>query len=203
MKMKLFSKYFLRGLLTFLPFGLTLYIFVMFVLWTEANTSKTITLFFPDFYIPGMGMVLSVAMIALLGFVVSQPIFNRFVGFVELPFKNVPLIRSIYSALKSLSDYFNPSGDSPAQQVVLVKIPNLDIQMVGFLTRKKFNDLPKEFGEGDRVAVYMPMSYQVGGYTTFVPRSWVRPVDLPVEIAMRSALTAWMPGRSRDEDDES
>lgn len=199
--MKRLSKYFLRGILTFLPFGLTVYFFIIFVIWSEGVTSYGITLFFPDFYVPGMGLALSIAAIAFLGFIVSQPIFNQLIAFIELPFKNVPLIRSIYFALKSLSEYFSPTGDSPAQQVVLVKFPNMDIEMVGFLTRKKFNDLPTEFQFEDKVAVYMPMSYQVGGYTVFVPKSRIRPAHLPVEIAMRSALTAWMPGKTdKDED---
>ena len=60
---------------------------------------------------------------------------------------------------------------------------------IGFLTNEDVR-LP---GLEGRVAVYMPMSYQIGGYTAFVPKSWVREVDLGVEEAMRSALTAWMP----------
>jgi uncharacterized membrane protein len=192
---KRLSKYFLRGLLTFLPFALTVIIFINFVRWTEDWTAKAITWYVGETYIPGMGLAVAIAAIVLLGFTVSQPIFNRLVTFIELPFKNVPLIKSIYSALRSLSDYFSPGGDSP-QQVVMVKIPSVDLEFVGFLTRRRFNDLPKDFQLEDRVAVYFPMSYAVGGYTMFIPRAWIRPVSLPVEVAMRSALTAWMPGRS-------
>ena len=47
-------------------------------------------------------------------------------------------------------------------------------------------------GELDQVAVYLPMGYMIGGYTVFVPRSWVTPVDMSVEEAMRSSLIAWM-----------
>jgi uncharacterized membrane protein len=46
--------------------------------------------------------------------------------------------------------------------------------------------------QGDRVAVYLPMGYMIGGYTVFVPRSWVTPISMTVEEAMRSSLFAWM-----------
>jgi uncharacterized membrane protein len=145
-----------------------------------------------DGYIPGMGLVLAIVVIILLGFFVSRPIFNQFIDYVELPFKNVPILKSVYSALKSLSDYFSPDGENAAHQVVVVKMPNTEIEVVGFLTRKNLSDLPDSFTKGDRVAVYFPMSYQIGGFTAFVPRAWIKESAMPVEVAMRSALTAWM-----------
>jgi uncharacterized membrane protein len=42
------------------------------------------------------------------------------------------------------------------------------------------------------VAVYLPMGYMIGGYTVFVPRDWIQPINMSVEEAMRSTLFAWM-----------
>ena len=65
--------------------------------------------------------------------------------------------------------------------------------MVGLLTRNSLSDLPKEFrSKDDRVAVYLPMSYMVGGYTFFVPRSWIKPIPMGVEEVMRNSLIAWL-----------
>ncbi len=44
----------------------------------------------------------------------------------------------------------------------------------------------------DRVAVYLPMGYMIGGYTVFVPRDWTESIEMTVEEAMRSSLIAWM-----------
>jgi uncharacterized membrane protein len=63
---------------------------------------------------------------------------------------------------------------------------------VGLVTRQRVDDLPAGFLQGDRVAVYLPMGYMIGGYTVFVPRAWVQPIDMSVEEAMRSSLFAWM-----------
>jgi uncharacterized membrane protein len=189
---KKLSKYFLRGLLTFMPFALTVYAFIMLVVWSENFTARTVTWFLDEAYIPGMGLALSVAVIIFMGFVVSHPGFNKFVDFIELPFKNVPFIKTIYSALRNLSDYFSPGAGNRTQQVVLVKIPNAEIEIIGFLTRQNFSDLPKDLQFQGKVAVYIPLSYQVGGYTAFVPKTWIKPLDVPVELAMRSTLFAWI-----------
>jgi uncharacterized membrane protein len=52
--------------------------------------------------------------------------------------------------------------------------------------------LPVNAEVEQNVAVYLPMGYMIGGYTVFVPRSWVQVLDMSVEEAMRSSLIAWM-----------
>src|SRR5690606_9685477 len=158
--------------------------------WTESLSARLISWILGDYYVPGMGLVLGVSLICFLGFAVSHKATGQFFMFIEVPFKNVPIVKSIYSAIKNLADYFSGEGETSAQ-VVVVKWPNLDIEMIGFLTRPSLHDMPPEFSKEDRVGVYFPMSYQIGGYTLFVPKEWVKKTDLPVEVAMRSALTAW------------
>ena len=66
------------------------------------------------------------------------------------------------------------------------------MEIVGLVTRRSFADLPGGFLPGNRVAVYLPMGYMIGGYTVFVPIDWVHPIAMSVEEAMRSSLIAWM-----------
>jgi uncharacterized membrane protein len=67
------------------------------------------------------------------------------------------------------------------------------VQVLGLLTRGEFAELPDDFAAGqDLVAVYIPFSYAMGGVTTLVPRSAVRPVSMSMEEAMRFAITAGM-----------
>jgi uncharacterized membrane protein len=200
--MRLLSKYFFRGLFTLLPFALTLYVFFLLISESERFARNILTPILGDFNIPFLGLILSVSIICLLGYIVSQRAFNRFLSFVEMPFKNVPLVKSVYSALKSFSDYFSPSGETVANQVVVVKIPGQPLELMGFRTRRSLRDMPDGFTKEGKVAVFFPMSYQIGGFTAFIPKDWVSPVDMPVEIAMRSALTAWMPGKEALPEDE-
>jgi uncharacterized membrane protein len=187
------TQYFLRGLITFLPLALTVYTFYLLVVWTESLALRLIRPFIGDFYLPGLGIVIVAALILGLGVMVSQPAFARLLSWVELPFTNLPVVKSIYTSLKNFADYFAPHDKGqPQQQVVLLRAPGQDMSIVGLVTRQAFGDLPGALGELDQVAVYLPMGYMIGGYTVFVPRAWITPIDMSVEEAMRSSLLAWM-----------
>lgn len=187
------TQYFLRGLITFLPLALTVYTFYLLVVWTESLALRLIRPFIGDFYLPGLGILIVAALILGLGVLVSHPAFARLLSWVELPFTNLPVVKSIYTSLKNFADYFAPHDKGqPQQQVVLLRAPGQDMSIVGLVTRQSFADLPGALGELDQVAVYLPMGYMIGGYTVFVPRAWITPVDMSVEEAMRSSLIAWM-----------
>ena len=101
------------------------------------------------------------------------------------------LVKTIYSSLKSFADYFAPH-ERDAQQVVLLKKPESELSIIGLVTRQNLSDLPLDAQTRQHIAVYLPMGYMIGGYTVFVPRSWVQVLDMSVEEAMRSSLIAWM-----------
>lgn len=189
--MKRLSQYFFRGLITILPLGLTVYLLFLFVTWVESLAMYVIRPLVGEFYLPGLGIVLSAFLILGLGFLVSQPFTARLLSWVELPFTNLPVVKSVYSSLKNFADYFAPhEGD--AQQVVVLRIPGNDAGIVGLVTRNNLQALPTGLAKADQVAVYLPMGYMIGGYTLFVPREWLAPLDMSVEEAMRSSLIAWM-----------
>jgi uncharacterized membrane protein len=190
--MKRLSQYFFRGLITFLPLALTVYVLILFVTWVERTAMGMIRPVVGDFYLPGLGIALGAVLIVALGFLISLPITSRLLSWVELPFTNLPVVKSIYSSLKNFADYFAPH-EKDAQQVVLLNLPGQELAIVGLVTRQSLRGLPKGLGHlDDRVAVYLPMGYMIGGYTVFVPRSWTSPIDMSVEEAMRSALIAFM-----------
>jgi uncharacterized membrane protein len=189
---KRLSQYFFRGLITFLPLAITVYVLVLFVTWTERTAMAMLRPVTGDFYLPGLGIALGAVLILALGLLVSLPAARRLLSYVELPFTNLPVVKSIYSSLKNFADYFAPH-EKDAQQVVLLKMPGHELSTVGLVTRQSMRGLPKGLGElEDTVAVYLPMGYMIGGYTVFVPRSWTTPVDMSVEEAMRLALIAFM-----------
>lgn len=190
--LKRLSQYFFRGLITFLPLAITVYVLVLFVTWTERTAMAMLRPVTGDFYLPGLGIALGAVLILALGLLVSLPATKRLLSYVELPFTILPVVKSIYSSLKNFADYFAPH-EQDAQQVVLLKMPGHDLSTVGLVTRQSMKGLPKGLGElEDQVAVYLPMGYMIGGYTVFVPRSWTTPVDMSVEEAMRMALIAFM-----------
>lgn len=189
--MKLVYRYFFRGLITFLPLALTVYLLYLFVAAAESTAVWLIRPLIGDFYLPGLGILVGVGVILALGFMVSQPITSHMLSWVELPFTRLPVVKSIYSSLKNFADYFSPH-EKRVQQVVILRMPGMDLAIVGLVTRQDTHDLPAGLAADDRVAVYLPMGYMIGGYTVFVPRSWTEPIEMTVEEAMRSSLIAWM-----------
>ncbi|AHV94074.1 DUF502 domain-containing protein [Bordetella holmesii] len=185
-------RYFFLGLITVLPIALTLYLLFIFLAWTEAIALTFLRPFIGNFYIPGLGLFLGILAILAIGFLVSKERVQRVVLFLEIPFTNVPVVKSIYSSLKSFADYFSSSAKATSQQVVVLRMPGNPLEVVGLITRRGTDDLPEGFLPGERVAVYLPMGYMIGGYTVFVPTEWVTPINMSVEEAMRSSLIAWM-----------
>ena len=193
--MKRLYRYFFRGLLTVLPLALTVYVLVLFLGWVESLALWLLRPLIGSFYVPGMGLLFGVLIIVGIGALMSKPQVRDALAVIELPFTKLPVIKSIYSSLKSFSDYFAPGRKSDGQQVVVLRVPGTELEVVGLVTRRSFADLPPGFLPGERVAVYLPMGYMIGGYTVFVPASCVTPVSMSVEEAMRSSLIAWMEPR--------
>ncbi|WP_309680261.1 DUF502 domain-containing protein [Polaromonas sp.] len=190
--MKSLYKYFFRGLITILPVALTLYLLYLFLNWTETAALWVLRPLIGSFYVPGLGLLFGILGILAIGYLVSKPGVRKLLSFAELPFTNLPVVKSIYSSLKSFADYFSPTGKQGEQSVVILRMPGHALEIVGLITRRSFADLPPGFLPGERVAVYLPMGYMIGGYTVFVPTDWVQPIAMSVEEAMRSSLIAWM-----------
>ena len=89
----------------------------------------------------------------------------------------------------------NRSATEDAKRVVLVTMPGSEMKLMGFVTRDDFRDVPDALGTEKTVAVYLPMSYQLGGFTVMIPQASVEPIDMDMEQAMRFALTGGMVGK--------
>ena len=97
--MKRLSQYFLRGLVALLPIGLTIYLLFLFLSWSENLARQVIQPIFGSLYVPGMGLILGVAAVCAVGFAVSKDYLSKVMEFIELPFNNLPVIKSIYLSL--------------------------------------------------------------------------------------------------------
>jgi uncharacterized membrane protein len=107
---------------------------------------------------------------------------------------HLPLIKTIYRAIRDFFDYFSPQKRQEFEQVVAVTIGNSGMQVIGFVTQALPEHMPEDFREEDSVLVYLPLSYMIGGYAVLLPRSAVRPINMSMEEAMRFTLTAGVTG---------
>ena len=184
------GRIFITGLLTLIPAVATIYFMVWLIGAVDRTFGKPLRWLMPDeTYLAGMGIVVAVAIVFGVGVLMHGVLFRQLFRKAEQAMLAMPLVRSIYGALKDLLGLFGQHDDA-ALQVVSVTFPGTQWKLLGFVTRHEFTDLPAGVGTPAEVAVYLPMSYQVGGYTVIVPREAIRPVEMSREQAMKFILTA-------------
>lgn len=188
--MNTLGKLFLKGLAVMIPAALTLAILWWLARGAERVLGGLLSAFLPaGWYIPGMGLLAAVAITILVGLLTHVIVFQRLFAIGEAILARLPLVKSLYSAIKDFMAYFSPDSKAAMSKVVLVQLPGQAFELLGFVTREDFSRLPVQLSADDPVAVYLPFSYQIGGYTLFLPRACLTPVDMPFEEAMKLVLT--------------
>lgn len=185
------SRLFLQGLATLLPVSLTVYAVWWLAVSAESLMGRLVKHWIhEEAYHPGMGIAAGIAAIFSLGILMNFWVVRRVVGFGEAALARIPLVKTIYNAVRDMVGLFHDaSGQKPGNTVAVLELQD-GRRMLGFLTREDCRGLPAELAGEDYVAVYLPMSYQIGGYTAYVPRASVTPIDLDFEAGMRLAVTA-------------
>jgi uncharacterized membrane protein len=189
------TRTFLSGLFVLLPIMVTLAIVMWLIGIAETVLGAFIRVLLPsNAYLPGMGLVLTLLLIFVVGVAMQAIFFRELIKWVEEQLERIPLIKTVYSAVKDLTGFFSRAGSGAKRfgQVVQVQIPGMPIRMLGFVTLEDLDGvgLASPDGGEESVAVYLPMSYQIGGYTVLLPRSYLTPVDMGMEEAMRFLITA-------------
>jgi uncharacterized membrane protein len=197
--MKSLGRIFLTGVLTVLPVLATAYLLIWLFTTAESFLGKPLRWLVPEgYYRGGMGLLVGIVVIFVVGVLMRAYIVRRVFAFSERILLEIPLIKTIYAALRDFFGMFAAQSDREALQVVTVTLPGSNMRLMGFVTRDEFSDVPEGIAEQGDVAVYLPMSYQVGGYTVFMPRSQLSPIQMPREQAMRFVLTAGLKSKSNE-----
>jgi uncharacterized membrane protein len=192
-------QFLVRGLVAALPLALTIY--AVYWLLTAAEDllgKKALEPLLPaDAYVPGMGVAAGVVVLFVLGLLTNLWLFRRLIRFGESVVERIPLVRSLYGAIRDLMSFFEQRPGKDVNQVVAIDMGE-NRKILGLLTRQDCTDLPAAIAGEEVVAVYLPMSYQIGGYTLFLPRSQIEEIDLDIEEGMRLAITAGITTQRRD-----
>ena len=182
---------FFRGLATVLPIGVTLYLCWWLGSGSESLLGGWLKQLLPaEAYIPGMGLAAGFTVVLLIGVAVKAWVVRKLLEWFEQLMLRLPMVKTLYGAVSDFLSYFSKSSKAEFNKVVLVAVPALDAKVVGFVTTESLGRLQAGDVLDDHVAVYMPMSYQIGGYTLLVKPEQLTPIDLSFEDAMRFAMTA-------------
>ncbi len=185
---------FFTGLLAVLPILVTVALVMWLIGAAEAVLGGLLGFLLPrGLYLPGMGLLVSILLIYLVGLGMKGLFVQQAFGWVESALNRIPLVKTVYGAVRDLTGFMSNKRERKFGQVVLAQLPNLPIRLVGFVT---VDDLAEAgisgCDTGGCVAVYLPMSYQIGGYTVMLPREHLTPLDMGFEEAMRFVITAGM-----------
>jgi uncharacterized membrane protein len=186
------ARTFLSGLAVVLPIVVTFAVLAWLVTTAEAVLGAVVRVLLPgDTYPRGLGVALALGLIFGVGVLMEAVYFRRVMGWLEELLNRIPLVKTVYGAVRDLMSLFSKAGTRRFSKVVMVKFPGIEARLVGFVTLEDFTGLAIDARPGE-VAVYLPMSYTIGGYTVFLPRECLTPLDMSLEDAMRFVVTAGM-----------
>lgn len=183
---------FAKGLAAVFPIVVTLYLLYWLAGLAEAVFGTVLKRMLP-FYFPGLGLIFALGGIFMVGVMLNAWMVRKLFDLGEALMHRIPVVKVMYGAVQDLMQFFTGSAGRGNQVVmVTISIGDVKARLLGLVTREDFESLPPGIGGPEDVAVYLPMSYQVGGYTLMVPREHVQPVDMTIDQAMRFAVTAGM-----------
>ncbi|MFT7198690.1 MAG: putative membrane protein [Glaciecola sp.] len=182
----MFNKLFIlviKGLLTILPFVITIYLLTWFTNTTETLLSPLI----PEaYYFPGLGIGLALLVLAVIGIIVNLYVVRLVIEKANTLFDRVPLIKTVFGAIKDAVDLFQIKKDQNTKKAVSVQVSE-GISLIGFITGDSIAEVL--YPGQNKTAVYIPFSYQIGGYTLYLDADKITELSIDVETAMRIAVT--------------
>jgi len=184
------GKIFKRGLIALAPVAISIAILIWLFGVLEDIFRVPLKWLVGDDYFPGMGLLVAFVFIFFVGILVNNILIQKVTNLFDRILNRIPFFKTLYNSVGDMMGYFKPKDQEKKGKMVVIEID--EMRFLGILTREDFTDLPDEFGDDDRVNVYIPLSYQIGGFTLTVPRSRVQPVDMSVEQGMRYVVTAGM-----------
>ena len=187
------KKYIIAGLLVWLPFAATVVIVKLLI----DLLDKTILLLPPEwhpvallgFSIPGFGIILALSILLLTGMFAANLFGRRFVEIWERILNKIPLVRSIYSSIKQISNtIFDPSGKS-FRKVVMLQYPRKGLWSIGFLTNDNVGD--EMSAVDDRlVAVFIPTTPNpTSGFIIMTRNDEITELDMSVEEGFKFIIS--------------
>lgn len=187
---------FLTGLVVVLPTFLTIYVVWAVIGFIDAKVVPLL----PERYNPenvfgrniiGFGLVVFLAFTTLVGALTKGFFGSRIVHFGERMVERMPVVRSIYNALKQIVETMLSQSGTSFQQACLIEYPRKGLWAVAFVSTQTRGELPVKAGEPEMVSVFLPTTPNpTSGFLLFVPRRDVVPLDMTIEEAAKLIISA-------------
>ena len=182
-------KYFITGLLILVPFAITVWVLSLVI-----NTMDQSLLLVPEnwqpkkllgFNVPGLGTILTIAIVFLTGLLTNNLIGNYLLRLWERLLHRIPVVSSLYGSVKQVSDTLFSSSGNAFRKAVLIPYPHQHSFTIAFLTGVPGGDVKNHLA-GDFVSVYVPTTPNpTSGFFLMMERSRVIELDMTVDAALK------------------
>lgn len=191
--MSYFRKYLIAGLLVWLPLGVTVLVVKLLVDIMDRTVLLLPPAWRPDallgFHIPGVGLLLSLLIISLTGITVANLLGRRLVTVWEGLLARIPLVRTIYSAVKQVVETVFSANGRSFRKVVLVEYPRRGMWCLALQTAENLGEVQAKTG-AEVVAVFLPTTPNpTSGFVILVPRKDVVELDMNVDDGLKLIIS--------------
>ncbi|MDX1900568.1 MAG: DUF502 domain-containing protein [Gammaproteobacteria bacterium] len=189
-----FRRYFISGLLVWLPVVVTVFVIRFLVDLLDSTLMLLPRNFRPDallgVHIPGIGVVLTVVVIVTTGLVVANILGKKLVELWDGLIGRIPLVRVVYNAVKQVSvTLFAPGGKS-FRKVLLVEFPRAGMWSIAFQTGDSTPEVDRAVGENDMVSIFIPATPNpTSGFLMMMPRKDIIELDMTVDQALKYVIS--------------
>jgi uncharacterized membrane protein len=191
--MSTLRRYFVAGLLVWIPLGITLWVLKLLVdamdqsLLLVPENLRSDALF--GFHVPGLGIILTVAIVLATGALAANFFGRKLLGVGHDVLGRIPIVRSIYGGVKQISDtLFSPEGKA-FRRAVLVRYPHAGIWTVALVTGTPQHEVADILGH-EQISVFVPTTPNItGGFFLIVPRSETIELEMTVDAALKYIIS--------------
>ncbi|MES2104131.1 MAG: DUF502 domain-containing protein [Pseudomonadota bacterium] len=182
-------KYFITGLLILVPLAITLWVLNAVISTMDQSLLLLPVQWRPEavvgFHIPGLGTILTLLIIFVTGLLTKNFIGNYVVSAWESLLNRIPIVNSIYSSVKQVSDTLFSSSGNAFRKAVLVRYPHQGSWTIAFLTGVPGGDVANHL-QGDYVSVYVPTTPNpTSGFFLMMPKADTIELDMSVDAALK------------------
>jgi len=196
-------KYLITGLLIWIPLVITIWVLKLVVDTLDQSLlllpPQWRTESFLGFHVPGLGVILTLLIVFVTGLLATNFLGARLVHLWNEILHRIPVVNSIYSSVKQISDTLFSSSGQAFRRALLVQWPREGMWTIAFLTGRPGGDVVRHL-QGDYVSVYVPTTPNpTGGYFVMMPRKDVIELDMSVDAALKYIISMGVvsPGPAR------
>lgn len=188
-----FKRYLITGLLIWVPLVITIWVLELLVSTMDRSLLllplEFRTEYWLGFHVPGMGVVMTLLIVVLTGAFATNLLGARLVHLWHEILHRIPVVNSIYSSVKQISDTLFSPGGQAFRKALLVQWPSPGMWTIAFLTGVPGGDVRNHL-QGDYISVYVPTTPNpTGGYFVMVLRDNVIELDMTVDEALKYIIS--------------